>query len=156
MAIELRIAGGDVMTPGGRIRADVLVDGGRIAGLVGPGVEISGVGRTVDAAGKLVLPGMVDPHVHTREPGPARAPLPSPLYEGGDGVKGWVRGLAVLGAVGLAEVSSGAHLFIASSSWWDAMTRLDGSVRFRWRNSVRVVRRPGGVRRLPERRVGWG
>jgi dihydroorotase len=69
MAIELRIAGGDVMTPGGRIRADVLVGGGRIAGLVGPDVEFSGVARTVDAAGKLVLPGMVDPHVHTREPG---------------------------------------------------------------------------------------
>lgn len=69
MAIELRIAGGDVMTPGGRIPADVLVDRGRIAGVVSPGVEVSDVGRTVDAAGRLVLPGMVDPHVHTREPG---------------------------------------------------------------------------------------
>jgi dihydroorotase len=69
MAIELRIAGGDVMTPGGRLRADVLVDGGRIACVVRPGLELSDVGRTVDAAGRLVLPGMVDPHVHTREPG---------------------------------------------------------------------------------------
>lgn len=69
MAIELRISGGDLMTPGGRIRADVLVDGGRIAGVVSPGVEVSDVGRTVDVAGRLVLPGMVDPHVHTREPG---------------------------------------------------------------------------------------
>jgi dihydroorotase len=69
MSVELRIAGGDVMTPGGRVRADVLVDDGRIAGVVTPGLELSGVGRTVDASGKLVLPGMVDPHVHTREPG---------------------------------------------------------------------------------------
>jgi dihydroorotase len=69
MSIELRIAGGDVVTPAGRHRADVLVDGGKIAGIVGPGVELSDVGRTVDATGKLVLPGMVDPHVHTREPG---------------------------------------------------------------------------------------
>lgn len=68
MSIELRIAGGDVVTPAGRHRADVLVDGGKIAG-VGPGVELSDVGRTVDATGKVVLPGMVDPHVHTREPG---------------------------------------------------------------------------------------
>lgn len=69
MSIELRIAGGDVVTPAGRHRADVLVDGGKIAGVVGPGVELSDVGRTVDATGKVVLPGMVDPHVHTREPG---------------------------------------------------------------------------------------
>jgi dihydroorotase len=69
MAIDLRIAGGDVMTPGGRRTADVLVDGERIVGVVTPGLEIADVGRTVDATGKLVLPGMVDPHVHTREPG---------------------------------------------------------------------------------------
>jgi dihydroorotase len=69
MSVELRIAGGDVMTPGGRVRADVLVDDGRIAGVVSPGLELSDVGRTVDATGRLVLPGMVDPHVHTREPG---------------------------------------------------------------------------------------
>jgi dihydroorotase (multifunctional complex type) len=69
MAIDLRISGGDVATPQGKLRADVLVDGGRVAGVVSPGVEISDVGRTIDAGGKLVLPGMVDPHVHTREPG---------------------------------------------------------------------------------------
>lgn len=69
MAVELRIAGGDVMTPAGRRPADVLVDDGKIAGLVSPGLEVSDVGRTIDAAGRLVLPGMVDPHVHTREPG---------------------------------------------------------------------------------------
>lgn len=69
MAIDLRVAGGDVMTPGGRRRADVLVRDGKIAGVVDPGVEVSDVGRTLDASGRLVLPGMVDPHVHTREPG---------------------------------------------------------------------------------------
>jgi dihydroorotase len=69
MAIDLRIAGAEVITPAGRLPVDVLVDGGRIAGLVGPGVEVSDTGRTIDATGKLVLPGMVDPHVHTREPG---------------------------------------------------------------------------------------
>lgn len=69
MAIDLRVAGGDVMTPGGRRRADVLVRDGKIAGIVEPGLEVSDVGRTLDASGKLVLPGMVDPHVHTREPG---------------------------------------------------------------------------------------
>ena len=69
MAIDLRIAGGDVVTAAGVRRADVLVDGEKIAGIVSPSVEISEVGRTVDATDKLVIPGMVDPHVHTREPG---------------------------------------------------------------------------------------
>jgi dihydroorotase (multifunctional complex type) len=69
MSIELRIAGGEVVTPAGRLRADVLVDDGVIAGLVAPDVEVSDVGATIDVAGKVVLPGMVDPHVHTREPG---------------------------------------------------------------------------------------
>ena len=69
MAVELRIAGGDVMTAAGRRPADVLVEGEKIVGLVSPDLEVSEVGRTIDAAGKLVVPGMVDPHVHTREPG---------------------------------------------------------------------------------------
>ena len=46
---------------------DVLVDGSRIKrvgrGLVGEGA------RTIDARGKLVVPGLVDVHVHLREPG---------------------------------------------------------------------------------------
>jgi dihydroorotase len=69
MAIDLRIAGGEVVTPQGRHRADVLVEDGLIAGVVRPGLELADVRETVDAGGKVVLPGMVDPHVHTREPG---------------------------------------------------------------------------------------
>jgi dihydroorotase (multifunctional complex type) len=69
MAIDLRIAGGEVVTPDGRRPADVLVHDGKIAGIVERGLEISDVGGTIDAADRLVLPGMVDPHVHTREPG---------------------------------------------------------------------------------------
>ncbi|MCW2975531.1 MAG: amidohydrolase, partial [Actinomycetia bacterium] len=69
MAIELRIAGGEVMTPAGRRPADVLVDDGKIVGIVNSDVDVSDVGSTIDASGKLVVPGMVDPHVHTREPG---------------------------------------------------------------------------------------
>src|SRR3954447_3458991 len=69
MSVELRIAGGEVVTPAGRQRVDVLVDGGLIAGVVAPDLDVSDVGTTIDATGKLVLPGMVDPHVHTREPG---------------------------------------------------------------------------------------
>lgn len=68
MSVELRISGGTVFTPQGPVEADVLVDGGRIVGIVSRRLAVDSA-RTVDASGKLVLPGMVDVHVHTREPG---------------------------------------------------------------------------------------
>jgi N-acyl-D-amino-acid deacylase len=59
---DLVIRGGRVVDGTGRpaFQADVAVDGDRIAavGRVGPGW------RTLDAAGRLVTPGFVDPHTH--------------------------------------------------------------------------------------------
>jgi dihydroorotase len=68
MSVDLRISGGDVATPTGKVAADVLVDGGRIVGLVDRAVPAE-ANKTIDATGRVVLPGMVDVHVHTREPG---------------------------------------------------------------------------------------
>ena len=68
MTIELRVCGGRVFTPGGLREADLLVEGGRIAGVVRPGTDVQAA-ETVDASGHLVLPGMIDVHVHLREPG---------------------------------------------------------------------------------------
>jgi len=53
----------------GRVR-DVLVEGERIAA-VAPDLsdQPAGEGEIVDANGRLLLPGMVDAHVHCREPG---------------------------------------------------------------------------------------
>lgn len=65
----MRIANGTVYTPTGPRTADVLIDGGRISGLVTPGTVAREGEDVVDASGKAVLPGMVDVHVHTREPG---------------------------------------------------------------------------------------
>lgn len=64
-----RIANGTVYTPAGALHADVLVDDGRIAGVVAPGSAERDGDHVIDASGKVVLPGMVDVHVHTREPG---------------------------------------------------------------------------------------
>jgi dihydroorotase (multifunctional complex type) len=70
MAIDRRITGGTVVTPSGSVDADVLISGGRIVGLVEPGLVSDDANTVVtDASGKLVLPGMIDVHVHTREPG---------------------------------------------------------------------------------------
>jgi dihydropyrimidinase len=55
------VAGGTVVGPDGSVRADVLVDEGRV-------VEVGAVDRkgadVVDAAGCLVLPGAIDVHTH--------------------------------------------------------------------------------------------
>lgn len=68
MTVDLRLAGGTVTTPQGTITADVLVQDGTIAGIVDPALQTDAA-ATQDVTGKLLLPGMVDVHVHTREPG---------------------------------------------------------------------------------------
>ncbi|SFR90754.1 dihydroorotase [Agromyces sp. CF514] len=68
MSIDLRISGGTVVTPSGPVAGDLLVHGGKVAGVVARDVAVDAE-RTIDASGRLVLPGMVDVHVHTREPG---------------------------------------------------------------------------------------
>ena len=66
-SFDLAIAGGTVMTPMGRVTADVGVRDGRIA-------AIGDLGRVAaaerfDASGLHVLPGVIDTQVHFREPG---------------------------------------------------------------------------------------
>ena len=68
---SLLIRGGRVVDPSQDIDriADVRVVDGRIAG-IGPGeAGSSRADETIDAAGMIVAPGLVDMHVHLREPG---------------------------------------------------------------------------------------
>jgi dihydropyrimidinase len=60
---DFAINGGLVVTPGGRLSANVGVSDGRIAALSLEPLEAS---ETLDATGKVVLPGVIDPHVHFR------------------------------------------------------------------------------------------
>ncbi len=55
----------DATLADGRVR-DVRIDGESI---VEVGTGLDGDGETIDAGGKLLLPGMIDAHVHFREPG---------------------------------------------------------------------------------------
>lgn len=66
MEHELGIEGGTVVTGRGRARANVYVDGGRIAAVTGSRAPSL---TTIDASGLLVMPGMVDAHVHFMDPG---------------------------------------------------------------------------------------
>ncbi len=66
--MRLLIANGSVVTPEGVQDVDVLCEEGRIAALMDRGVAVD-VDEKLDAAGKLVFPGFIDPHVHSRDPG---------------------------------------------------------------------------------------
>ena len=67
--MTLLIKGGRVIDPinGMAEEADILVSDGKIAGVAGK-VNTDGA-EIIDAAGKLILPGLIDMHVHFREPG---------------------------------------------------------------------------------------
>jgi dihydroorotase len=66
---RLLLKGGRLVDPATRHdgTADVLVDDGRVAG-VGSGLDAAGA-EVVDCDGLVVCPGLVDLHVHLREPG---------------------------------------------------------------------------------------
>jgi dihydropyrimidinase len=63
MTVDTVIAGGEVVTASDRFRADVAIDGGEIAA-VGDPDSMPDAEETIDATGRLVMPGIIDPHVH--------------------------------------------------------------------------------------------
>jgi allantoinase len=65
---ELLIRGGTVYTPGGPVDADVHVTDGVIT-RVESGAGAQAGAKVVDATGMYVLPGAIDVHVHSRDPG---------------------------------------------------------------------------------------
>ena len=63
------LRGGRVVCPSEGLDGllDLLLDGGRIAA-VGPSIDAAAA-RTVDCRGLVIVPGLIDMHVHLREPG---------------------------------------------------------------------------------------
>src|SRR5262245_66509007 len=68
--MDVMMRSGCVVDPGDGVGAagDVLIQGGRVA-RVGPRLEAPGGIKTVDAGGRVIAPGLIDIHVHLREPG---------------------------------------------------------------------------------------
>ncbi len=66
----LLIVGGRVIDPASGLDAvvDLAVRDGRVAEM-GPSLSRSPADRVIDAEGLIVTPGLIDPHVHLREPG---------------------------------------------------------------------------------------
>jgi allantoinase len=68
MTRDLAVTGGTIVTADDSVEATLLVDDGTITGLVDPDTSVD-ADRIIDATGKHVLPGGVDPHVHMMDPG---------------------------------------------------------------------------------------
>jgi len=66
--LDLIIKGGDVVTPWGVGNWDVAIQGEKIVAIAAPGTLNDDVGRTIDATGKIVVPGGIEPHAHIAAP----------------------------------------------------------------------------------------
>lgn len=66
--MRLHLTNGQLVTPSGLLRGDLLCENGVITGILDAGARVDSDER-YDAAGKLVFPGFIDPHVHSRDPG---------------------------------------------------------------------------------------
>ena len=63
-AADLVIRNGTVVSAESAGLADVVIAGGRVQALAEPGTPLPGDVPALDATGRLVLPGGVDPHCH--------------------------------------------------------------------------------------------
>lgn len=66
MSVDLLVTDAEVVLPGGRIRGWLAVDNGRIAAVGHSSAPAAR--RVIDARGAFVIPGLVDLHVHFRDP----------------------------------------------------------------------------------------
>src|SRR5215213_8260522 len=61
--MALLIKNGEIVTADARYRADIVCEGETVA-RIGPGLAAPAGAEVIDAAGKFVFPGFIDPHVH--------------------------------------------------------------------------------------------
>lgn len=66
--MRLLVKGGTVVSAADRAEMDVLCEDGRIRALIPHGSEVE-ADEVLDATDRFVLPGIIDPHIHSREPG---------------------------------------------------------------------------------------
>jgi dihydroorotase len=69
--MNILIKSGHIIDPANKVegRFDLFIADGKIAKLEKPGSLPANGARVIDAIGKLVVPGLIDMHVHLREPG---------------------------------------------------------------------------------------
>ena len=65
--MTLLIQNGEIVSDGRRYKADILVEGEKIA-QIGENLSVPEGAQVIDASGKYVFPGFIDPHVHIHLP----------------------------------------------------------------------------------------
>lgn len=65
--VDLAIQSNAILTPGGIQQGVVLISGGRVADIVD--TIPAGIAEIITIKDKLLMPGIIDPHVHINEPG---------------------------------------------------------------------------------------
>lgn len=68
MKVDLLIKNGTIVTPDHTFQGSIAVKDGKIAAII-TGSELPEATEVYDATGKVVTPGLIDGHVHFREPG---------------------------------------------------------------------------------------
>ena len=92
--VDLVLKNGVVVTPSGRLEGGVAIDEGKIV-LVGKEAHLPSADSIIDVKGRLILPGMIDAHVHFRDP----------AKEGGDPqMEDFASGTAAAAAGGITTV----------------------------------------------------
>jgi allantoinase len=99
--------GGTVVLPTGQTPADIAVTEGVITAI---GSEVPGENEVIDARGLIVLPGLVDAHVHFNEPGRAEW----------EGWEAGTRGAAAGGVTTVLEMPLNAHPPTITAADFDA------------------------------------
>jgi dihydroorotase (multifunctional complex type) len=67
--VDLVVRNGTVVTADGRSESDIAIEGGRVVEVAARG-RLTVTGRDeLDATGRFVIPGVIDGHVHLRDPG---------------------------------------------------------------------------------------
>jgi len=69
VSLDLLIRNAMLVTPTGQQQSDIAIADGRFAVIAPAGTLDASPEQTVDAAGLLALPGLIDEHVHFRQPG---------------------------------------------------------------------------------------
>jgi allantoinase len=67
--VDLLVTGGTLVSEHEAFPADLAISGGRVVAILAPGASDVTAEAHIDASGKLILPGIVDSHVHFNEPG---------------------------------------------------------------------------------------
>jgi dihydropyrimidinase len=107
------IRNGLVISATDEVTADVLVDGERVAALLAPGSGLAeSADRVIDASGKYVIPGGVDPHTHMEMP--FGGTYASDTFETGTAAAAWGGTTTI---VDFAIQSKGATLREGLDAW---------------------------------------